>query len=318
MNILIADDSKVNRLYIKKTIKHWFAHQMKLDKIDMHEANDGVETVKKIKISNYDLVFFNMILKNLGGIEILKAINSLNLEKKPITVLNTSINNKRYQSTAIDLGVNYYLEKPLDVNGVEYILNHIISPLDNSSKPDNITFNEFASDFELSSYDDLKVDKNLMKSFNQSCKQISAKEFFKNETNLEYILNDIDEINDKTAQLISMLYTNNIFENINGIIDILNKYIKSLSVFIDFVEISISLQLFIDILTALYENQEKVKFEEKDKEYMVNLLKAILEDLSHWNNHVFIIQDAINVFYINASSLNSCIELEHFIKSKII
>jgi hypothetical protein len=33
-----------------------------------------------------------------------------------------------------------------------------------------------------------------------------------------------------------------------------------------------------------------------------------------WKDHVFVEQDAVDVFYINASLLNSCIQLEALLK----
>ena len=44
---------------------------------------------------------------------------------------------------------------------------------------------------------------------------------------------------------------------------------------------------------------------------------GFLNDLRDWKDHVFIEQDAVDVFYINASALNSCIQLESYIKTNI-
>lgn len=51
------------------------------------------------------------------------------------------------------------------------------------------------------------------------------------------------------------------------------------------------------------------------KDIIANFLKAILDDLIDWQHHVFIEQDTLDVFYINASVLSSCMQLELIIKN---
>jgi len=79
----------------------------------------------------------------------------------------------------------------------------------------------------------------------------------------------------------------------------------------DFYELSTSLVM----LKGVLDNVDYSIANEKNKDFIALYLKAILTDLTNWKEHVFISKDAIDVFYINASSLNSCIQLESYIKS---
>ena len=49
---------------------------------------------------------------------------------------------------------------------------------------------------------------------------------------------------------------------------------------------------------------------------IIEFLRAIFSDLSQWKEHVFITQDAVDVFYINASVINSYVQLKGLLDGK--
>ena len=56
--------------------------------------------------------------------------------------------------------------------------------------------------------------------------------------------------------------------------------------------------------------------EEDDKELLGIYIKSIIMDLLDWKEHVFIKHDAGDVFYANASLLNSYIEVKKLLQEK--
>ena len=99
-------------------------------------------------------------------------------------------------------------------------------------------------------------------------------------------------------------------QNLNKILFILEKYATFLNTFTDFIELSTSLSMLISII-------RKINIDSLDddrKIFILNYIKALIEDLQDWKEHVFVLQDAIDIFYINASSLANCMQLENYLK----
>ena len=153
----------------------------------------------------------------------------------------------------------------------------------------------------------------MIDDFNRSHKQVSAEEFLSEYDNLDYILLDISDLDDDIYELIDTLEANTLVENIANIIDILDSYSAFLNTFSSFYELATSL----NILSNLLSKTNFTQFSDKNLIFITNFIKAIFKDLQDWKEHVFILQDAVDVFYINASSLNSCIQLENYIKKNL-
>ena len=142
-------------------------------------------------------------------------------------------------------------------------------------------------------------------------KKIPASEFLKDYPDLTYILEDIEDLEHDISHVVDTLDASNIIDNLEELENILSNYARFLNTFIDFYELATSLNL----LTKVLGKTDFNSLDDKALNFIANFIVAILKDLQDWKEHVFIAQDAIDVFYINASALNSCIQLESYIKN---
>jgi signal transduction histidine kinase/DNA-binding response OmpR family regulator len=117
ISILLAEDNRVNQ-----TI---FWAMIKPTKAEVYIANDGLEAVKFMEEKTPDIIFMDIQMPNLDGIEACKIIlkNSPNI---PIVALTANVMEndiKKYQET----GFNSHLGKPLDLNKLYKVLNDTIT-----------------------------------------------------------------------------------------------------------------------------------------------------------------------------------------------
>ena len=99
MKCIIVDDTKAARAAIKQLITQ--VEYLEL----ISEFDNAMDAFNFIKKENIDLVFLDVEMPKMTGIEFLKS-----LEKRPIVILNTA--KKEYAAEAFELNVADYLVKP--------------------------------------------------------------------------------------------------------------------------------------------------------------------------------------------------------------
>jgi len=100
MNCLIVDDHKMARTSLKNLISQVDILTLK------HECSSAVEAYNILKQEEIDLVFLDVEMPEMSGIELLK-----NLEKRPITILITA--KEHYAVEGFELNVADYIVKPV-------------------------------------------------------------------------------------------------------------------------------------------------------------------------------------------------------------
>ena len=313
----------IQRYLNKKEIKDYL--------IDI--ATNGEEAIEKVLQTEYDIIFLDIMMPVMNGLEALGQIRYLDLKKQPIIIMVTALNDEKTLEKEKNLGANAYVHKPYEKDTIHLMLDTYLEKNQNNSNKnvDNKNFetkidneedffdlDEF-SDFEefedLDDFDEFESNeiseqKDMIGKFNQSHKKVPASEFLKDYPNLTYIMQDIEDIEDDINEIIETLDSANLEEKIGELENILNNYSRFLNTFVDFFELASSL----NILERVFEKIDFSKFSDKKLNYIVNFIVAILQDLQNWKEHVFVAQDAIDVYYINASALNSCIQLEALLK----
>lgn len=174
--------------------------------------------------------------------------------------------------------------------------------------------------FEIDSFeefDDIEFDAqhcshDMMITFNNSHKKISALDYFEQSKSIENIRFELPDLQSKIASIILNLEKNHLDE-IVVMHSTIESFTKFLGQFLEFCELLTSLNLLENILN----NPQLKTINDQSKQFIAHYLIAIWKDLEEWLLHVFVKKDAVDVFYINASSLNSCIQLESYIKKHI-
>lgn len=111
--ILIVDDSE----FIRKKIKS-IAEEVGVSKID--GASNGEEAIEMARKNNYDLIFMDIMMPSLNGLDAIKNIKSSN--HNTIFVVCTSINQQEVIEDFVRAGANEFIAKPFEDKDIELVL----------------------------------------------------------------------------------------------------------------------------------------------------------------------------------------------------
>lgn len=117
--ILIADDE----LLIRDFMKNFFQMTEKFSKCIVDLATDGEEAIELINRKHYDLVFTDLKMPHKSGLDVLKHLSEYSPETE--TVLLTAFSGAESASKAMAYGAYEYITKPVSVDELEMIVNHI-------------------------------------------------------------------------------------------------------------------------------------------------------------------------------------------------
>ena len=118
LSILLAEDNKVNQIVATAILEEMGY------KTDI--AENGLEALDAVKEKSYDLVFMDMQMPKMDGIEATKKIRSeLPTAKQPIIIAMTANAMENDKKTCLDAGMDDYLSKPvLPMNITKAIEKH--------------------------------------------------------------------------------------------------------------------------------------------------------------------------------------------------
>jgi len=104
--ILVVEDSPTMRQLITFTLK-------RLKDIDITEASDGVDGLKKIAGSKFDMIFTDINMPIMDGLKLVSLVRNDPLNKGiPIVVITTE-GGQEDRDRAMALGANSYITKPI-------------------------------------------------------------------------------------------------------------------------------------------------------------------------------------------------------------
>ncbi len=317
MIIVAVDDKQINNKVIELDIQEYmedkniFAYKF----IEVGSGEDAIELHEKVQP---DIIFLDIMMPRVSGLDVLKAIRANKTLKQPLIVMVTALNDEAIRYEAKSLGADGYIAKPFDNQEIikvldDYFKKNDIETIDQPKDEDEFfDFEEDGDDFfDFDDEEDsIGIQKEMMEEFNKSHKKVSSRDFLQEYETIEYMLEDLEEIEADVYEIIDDLEEENLQTSIDNINETLYRYAHFLNSFLEFQELSTS----INLLARLIEKKNFSQTEAKKKAIVAEFIKSILNDLVNWKNHVFVEQDAVDVFYLNASLLNSCIQLENILK----
>ena len=117
-NILLAEDNKVNQVIVIAFLK---SLGLKCD-----VANDGLEAVEMAKRKQYDLVFMDMQMPHLDGLQATRKIKDMENYKDVMIVALTANAFNKHRQKCFDAGMIDYLSKPLTKKSLTVLLNKLL------------------------------------------------------------------------------------------------------------------------------------------------------------------------------------------------
>lgn len=108
LNILIVDDSEIVRRVIKKTLDI-----AEIPYTELHQAGNGKEALELLDENWIDLIFTDINMPVMGGVEMVKKLSKDDVLKDvPIVVVSTEGSTSRIDQLRKN-GVSAYLRKPV-------------------------------------------------------------------------------------------------------------------------------------------------------------------------------------------------------------
>lgn len=116
MRLLLADSEDISRRMTALFLTG-------IMKITVDEAKDGAEALSLFNKNNYDLVFVDMELSGINGLQLLKDIQAADGEKgKTPVVLLTNFGTMESAVEAVRNHAYDYLYKPIDTERLSFII----------------------------------------------------------------------------------------------------------------------------------------------------------------------------------------------------
>ena len=110
MKVFIADDSKIFR----DRLKEMLAELTEIEIIG--EAENILETKKRIRKLNPDVVILDIRMPDGSGIDILKHIKKNN--QAPVVIILTNYPYPQYRKKCMELGADYFFKKSDEIEEV--------------------------------------------------------------------------------------------------------------------------------------------------------------------------------------------------------
>ena len=115
MQILLIDDERAIRRALREILE--------FENCQVQEAESGVQALQLLEQSNFDLIFSDIKMPHMDGIELLEQIKKKNPET-PVVMISGH-GNVETAVGAIKLGAFDFIEKPLDLNRILVLLRQV-------------------------------------------------------------------------------------------------------------------------------------------------------------------------------------------------
>lgn len=118
--ILIVDDMKGIRVWLQKSLQN-------MGYTDLKEASNGEEALSILKSENIELLFLDIVMPKMDGIQLLKAMRREDrFRSLPIIMLSAETDGKLI-SEAISLGISQYIIKPATIPVLQKKMGDVFS-----------------------------------------------------------------------------------------------------------------------------------------------------------------------------------------------
>ncbi|MDQ7043534.1 MAG: response regulator [Sulfurimonas sp.] len=113
MNLLIVDDNKNNRLMLRLLLEDYMEENSGVE-FRMDEATDGLEALRMCEEKEYSIVFMDIMMPNMDGIEATKLIRQNN--KKIMIIAVSAVDDEQRQKEILGGGAEDYVSKPINAD----------------------------------------------------------------------------------------------------------------------------------------------------------------------------------------------------------
>lgn len=116
LKVLVVDDSITVRELMKQQLRENGVQ-------NLNEAKNGVEAVQKYKTFMPDLVFLDINMPEMSGVQVLAKIMEFN--PQAYVIMLSSLGTKEKISETLELGAKNFLMKPIENENLEKIITDL-------------------------------------------------------------------------------------------------------------------------------------------------------------------------------------------------
>jgi len=129
IKVLIADDNKE----FVDILHDYFEQQEDFSVVGT--AYNGLETLDLINLKIPDVVVLDIIMPHLDGIGVLEKLASMDFMNRPKIVMLTAFGQESMTQRAVELGVDYFILKPFDLDTLANRIRQLYSNAAPAAKP---------------------------------------------------------------------------------------------------------------------------------------------------------------------------------------
>ena len=111
--VLVVDDSKLNLKVAENVLKNF--------KVSTETVTSGLECLSCVKSKKYDIIFMDIMMPNMSGVDVLKKLREEKVNIPVIALTADAIEGQ--EEKYISEGFDGYLSKPIDKTKLKVILN---------------------------------------------------------------------------------------------------------------------------------------------------------------------------------------------------
>ena len=115
--VLLVDDNKLNLKVGSKILKEF--------DLDIDECESGFACLEKVESNHYDIIFMDIMMPKMGGVETLKKLKIKEGFNTPVVALTADALEGK-SNKYLEVGFSAYLSKPIDKNELNKVLNKIL------------------------------------------------------------------------------------------------------------------------------------------------------------------------------------------------
>jgi two-component system response regulator (stage 0 sporulation protein A) len=132
IKVLVADD---NREFCG-ILKSYFSNDSDFELIDV--CSNGMEVINVLQKEEVQVLILDLIMPYMDGIGVLEKINTMNLPKRPRIIILTAFGQENITQKAVQLGVDYYILKPFDLEVLGDRVRQVVSDVKGDDSPSTI------------------------------------------------------------------------------------------------------------------------------------------------------------------------------------
>lgn len=120
MEILVVDDSKLMREMVIASLRA-------LSGASFTQAASGLEAIEKLSLAPFDLVFLDLNMPDLGGVEVVQFIREQEgMQELPVVIVTTR-GDEASRARVLSAGATRFMTKPFDPEQIVAVARALVS-----------------------------------------------------------------------------------------------------------------------------------------------------------------------------------------------